>query len=88
MAEEIRPLLIKISPPKSEYLPLEPLPTAPYPPLRNSPEKGEIKKFFHHGEQMLGEYNSRSKMAADINGGCKSKLMEKILYKQMAKLLQ
>ena len=88
MTEEIRTLLIKINPPKYEYLPTEPLPTAPYPPLRNSPEKGEINFFFHHDEKMLDEYNSLSEMAAGINGSCKSKLVEKILYKQMAKLLQ
>ena len=37
---------------------------------------------------MLGKYKSLWEMAADINGGCKSRLVENILYKQMRKLLQ
>ena len=37
---------------------------------------------------MQGEYNSLSEMAADINDGCKSRLVEKKFYKQMRKLLK
>ena len=91
MAEEKRWFLLKTNPAKSKYPPPEPLPTAPYPPPRNSPEKEETKFFFDHHEQniiekiMLGKYNSLSKMAADINDSCKSRLVENILYKQMRK---
>ena len=85
MAEEKRPLLLKINPAKSMYPPPEPLPTAPYPPPRNLPEKEETNFFFFdHDEQniieklMLGEYKSLWEMAADINGGCKNRLVENI----------
>ena len=37
---------------------------------------------------IFGEYNSLSDMATDINGGQKSELVEKILYKQMRRLLK
>ena len=98
LAEEKRPLLLKINlSAKCKYPPSEPFPfkrSQPYPPPRNSPEKGKTKFFYDHNEQyiieklMLGEYSSLTEMAANINGGCKSRLVENILYKQMRKLLR
>ena len=37
---------------------------------------------------LFGEYETLSEMATDVNGGQESKLIEKILYKQMRKLLR
>ena len=37
---------------------------------------------------MFDEYISLTEMAADINDGCKSRLVEDILYKQIRKLLR
>ena len=100
MAEEKRPLLLKIFPIKyTKHPPPEPFPTEkytsrPHPPPRNSPEEGNTKFSFDLNEQhiieklMLGEYESLSQMAADINGGCKSRLVENILHRQMRKLLK
>ena len=57
-------------------------------------QKGRNQFFFDHDEQhvieklMLGEYSSLTQMAADINGSCKSRLVENILHKQMRKLLR
>ena len=71
----------------------EPPKLPPYPPPRNSPEKGEKKFCFEFNQQhiikklMLGEYDMLTEMVTDINGGHESKLVEKILNKQMRKLL-
>ena len=57
-------------------------------------QKGRNQFFFDHDEQhvieklMLDEYISLTEMAADINDGCKSRLVEDILYKQIRKLLR
>ena len=71
----------------------EPPKLPPYLPPRNSPEKGEKKFCFEFNQQhitekvMLGEYDALTEMVTDINGGHESKLVEKILNKQMRKLL-
>ena len=70
--------------------------TSPFrPPPRISPTKGERfwEEIFEDKEKILnklifGEYNSLSDMATDINGGQKSELVEKILYKQIRRLLK
>ena len=70
--------------------------TSPFrPPSRISPTKGERfwEEIFEDKEKILnklifGEYNSLSDMATDINGGQKSELVEKILYKQIRRLLK
>lgn len=77
--------------------------TPPYPPPRNSPIKGEIKFGGGRGgvvkqdeeetiinTLVFGEYDSLSlsDMATDINGGQKSDIVKKILYKQMRILLR
>ena len=57
--------------------------------------KGEVFKLKDDCEQqtvveklLFGEYETLIEMAADVNGGQESKLIEKILYKQMRKLLR
>lgn len=37
---------------------------------------------------VFGEYISLSEMVADVNGGQQSDMLEKILYRQMSKLLR
>ena len=37
---------------------------------------------------VFGEYSSLSEMVADVNGGQQSDMLEKILYRQMSKLLR
>ena len=65
------------------------------PPPRISPTEGERfwEGIFEDKEKVLnklifGEYSSLSDMATDINGCHKSELVEKILYKQMRRLLK
>ena len=76
-----------------------PLSSPPFPPPRNSPSKGimkgEVFELKDDCEQqtvveklLFGEYETLIEMTTDVNGGQESKLIEKILYKQMRKLLR
>lgn len=64
-------------------------------PLQPSP-RGGIWGFFNDEEErtkkvldklLFGEYNSLAEMATVVNGGHKSELIERLLYKQIRKLL-
>lgn len=74
--------------------------TPPYPPPRDSPTKGDeregggilaLRKRRRRAKQnfgkIFGEYSSLSEMITNVNGGQKSDLVEKILHKQMQRLL-
>ena len=57
--------------------------------------KGEVFELKDDCEQqtvveklLFGEYETLIEVATDVNGGQESKLIEKILYKQMHKLLR
>ena len=57
--------------------------------------KGEVFELKDDCEQqtvveklLFGEYETLIEMTTDVNGGQESKLIEKILYKQMRKLLR
>ena len=104
MSEEKRPLLIKItkkkdpSPFSRVFIETMPPCSPPNAPPRTSSEKGEKNFGNPHSKKdeqvnvieklVFGEYSSLSEMVADVNGGQQSDMLEKILYRQMSKLLR